>query len=112
MGSFKQVTVDDSGMPCYLAEPAAANGAAILMCMHGPGIDAFIKDICERLAANGFTVIAPDFYHRQSEPQVEPWLKVKDEQALRDMAAAVDEVAALPSVDPQRLGVIGFCMGG
>ncbi len=112
MRSWKQVTVDDSRMACYLAEPEVANGAAILVCMHGPGVDDFMREICERLASNGFTALAPDFYHRQSEPRVEPWTKMRDKQALRDMAAAMDEIAGLSSVDLERLGVVGFCMGG
>ena len=112
MRSWKQVTVDDSRMACYLAEPEVANGAAILVCMHGPGVDDFMREICERFASNGFTALAPDFYHRQSEPRVEPGTKMRDKQALRDMATAMDEIAGLSSVDPQRLGVVGFCMGG
>ena len=112
MGIWKYVTVDDSRMACYLAELETANGAALLVCMHGPGVDEFIRDICERLASNGFNAVAPNFYHRQSEPLIEPWTKMRDKQALRDMAAAMDEIAGLSNVDPRRLGVVGFCMGG
>lgn len=112
MGIWKYVTVDDSRMDYFLAEPEAANGAGVLVCMHGPGVDEFIRNICERLASNGFNAAAPNFYHRQSEPLIEPWTKMRDKQALRDMSAAMDELAGLSGVDPGRLGVIGFCMGG
>lgn len=112
MGIWKYVTVDDSRMDCFQAEPETANGAAVLVCMHGPGVDEFIRDICERLASHGYIAVAPNFYHRQSEPLVEPWTKMRDKQALRDMSAAMDEIAGLSSVDPRRLGVVGFCMGG
>jgi carboxymethylenebutenolidase len=80
--------------------------------MHGPGIDEFIRDICERLAADGYAAIAPDLYHRQSEPLVEAWTKVRDIEALADMDAAMKALQALSGTDPQRLGVVGFCMGG
>jgi carboxymethylenebutenolidase len=80
--------------------------------MHGPGVDDFIIDICERLASNGFIAIAPDFYHRQTQPLVEAWTKIKDTEALQDMAQALDELKSFPQLDKKRLATIGFCMGG
>lgn len=99
-------------MRCYLALPPAAQVPGVLVCMHGPGVDEFIQDICERLAAHGVAALAPDLYHRQPEPRVEPWTKVKDTEALRDMAHAVQALKDLAGADPERVGVIGFCMGG
>lgn len=112
MGEWKDVVVEDSRMRCYLAKPKQANGCGVLVAMHGPGIDDFIIDICERLASNGFMAIAPDFYHRQSQPLVEPWTKVRDTQALQDMVKALDQLKSFADVDQNRLAMIGFCMGG
>src|SRR5262249_41417558 len=112
MGQWKDVSVDDGGMRCYLTKPQEADGRGVLVCMHGPGIDDFIIDICERLAAGGFAAIAPDFYHRWSEPPVEPWTKIKDTEALHDMAKAVNALKEFAETDPKRVGVVGFCMGG
>jgi carboxymethylenebutenolidase len=80
--------------------------------MHGPGVDEFIRDICERLASSGFATIAPDLYHRQREPLIEPWTKIRDTEALQDMAQAVKALTALSGTDPECVGVVGFCMGG
>jgi len=112
MGEWKEVSVEESRMRCYLAKPEQANGCGVLVGMHGPGIDDFITGICERLASNGFVAIAPDLYHRQSQPLVEAWAKVKDTQALQDMAKALDEFKSFPEVEQKRLAMIGFCMGG
>jgi carboxymethylenebutenolidase len=112
MGRWDEVSVDDSRMRCYLAQPQATNCPGVLVCMHGPGVDDFIRDICERLALRGFAAIAPDLYHRQREPCVEPWARVSDTEALRDMAQAVEALKALSGTDPERVAVIGFCMGG
>lgn len=112
MGRWIDVLVDESNMPSYLAEPREPGGPGVLVCMHGPGVDEFIRDICERLASCGFTAIAPDVYHRQPEPRAEPWTKVRDTEALRDMAAAVHALKQLSSIDPNRVGALGFCMGG
>ncbi len=112
MGRWLDVPVDSGRMRCYLAAPESHGAPGVLVCMHGPGIDAFIQDICERLAAAGFAAIAPDFYHRQDPPLIEAWTRIKDVEALADMAAARTALQALPGTDSLRLGVIGFCMGG
>lgn len=112
MGRWETIAVNDNPMRCYLALPQATQIPGVLVCMHGPGVDEFIQDICERLAAHGVAALAPDLYHRQPEPREEPWTKIKDTEALQDMAKAVKELKALADVDPARVGVIGFCMGG
>jgi carboxymethylenebutenolidase len=112
MGRWNDVPVDDSHMRCYLTKPPEVQGPGVLVCMHGPGVDDFIRDICERLASSGFAAIAPDLYHRQREPRVEPWTKIRDTEALQDMAQAVQALQELAGTDPERVGVVGFCMGG
>ncbi|MEE8041272.1 MAG: dienelactone hydrolase family protein, partial [Pseudomonadales bacterium] len=68
--------VDGTPMRCYLTLPDDARGlgttAGVLVCMHAPGVDDFILGICDRLANAGFAAIAPDLYHRQTEPQDNP----------------------------------------
>jgi len=112
MGRWEHVFVDGSRMRCYLTMSHVAHGPGVLVCMHGPGVDEFIRDICERLASSGFATIAPDLYHRQREPLIEPWTKIQDTEALQDMAQAVKALTALSGTDPERVGVVGFCMGG
>src|SRR2546428_8028206 len=112
MGHWNDVPVDDSRMRCYLTKPPEVQGPGVLVCMHGPGVDDFMRDICERLASSGFAAIAPDLYHRQREPRVEPWTKIRDSEALHDMAKAVNALKDLSGTDPKRGGVVGFCMGG
>ena len=112
MARWQDVTVDDSAMRCYVAEPDDDNAPGVLVCMHGPGVDDFITDICDRLALAGFGAIAPDLYHRQIKPVANPWEHLKDNEALADLASATDELKAVSSIDAERFGVIGFCLGG
>lgn len=99
-------------MRSYLAKPAASPGPGVLVCMHGPGVDDFVRAICDRLADHGIAAIAPDLYHRQAPPLAEAWTKVRDTEALLDMACAIEALEELAFVDPGRVGVVGFCMGG
>ncbi len=112
MGQWYDLPVDDSRMRCYQTKPRMGSGRGVLVCMHGPGVDEFIQDICERLAASGFAAIAPDFYHRQGQPRVEPWTRINDKEALHDMASAINALMDLSGISPDRVGVVGFCMGG
>ena len=110
-GRFDTVEVDGSVMPVYLA--GGDGGAGVLVCMHAPGVDEFIQDICHRLADSGFVAVAPDLYHRQEEGDLNPLERMgllRDEEILRDYAVAADWLAGRS--DPGRQCVIGFCMGG
>ena len=80
------------------------------------GLVDHIKDVCDRFAAAGFTALAPDLYHGHKVQPGEPdeagkaMMAMKMDQAARDMSGAVDEVLRRSTGD--RVGVIGFCMGG
>ena len=109
MGELIAISVNDRDMDSYLVSPASEVVGGILVCMHGPALDKFIRDICKRLASEGYLVIAPNFYHRQGDNLEEPWTKVDDSEAIADMRAAID---FLVSENVTMLGVVGFCMGG
>ncbi|MBT6583498.1 MAG: hypothetical protein HON77_04255 [Gammaproteobacteria bacterium] len=109
MGEVVTISVGDSAMDSFVANSKSEVVGGILVCMHGPGVDEFVRDICERLASEGYLVVAPNFYHRQGDNLEEPWTKLNDAEAIADMRAAIDllESNLVPAV-----GVVGFCMGG
>jgi carboxymethylenebutenolidase len=75
----------------------------------------FICGIGDRLAEAGFASIAPDLYHRETEPEDNPlkrMAKLRDDPVLRDLDAATTHLRGLPEVRASHTGVIGFCMGG
>ncbi|MFT7244213.1 MAG: carboxymethylenebutenolidase [Candidatus Azotimanducaceae bacterium] len=109
MSQVVDLRVDDSEMSCYLARPDFDASQGILVCMHGPGVDEFVRDICKRLAKEGYLAIAPDLYHRQGVQPIKPWTAVVDSESIRDMDAAINFLEESGDV---RLGVLGFCMGG
>jgi len=109
MGEVARLMVTGREMDCYVARPLATAKTGILTCMHGPGVDEFIRDICKRLASEGYLAIAPNVYHRQGKAASEPWLNVDDAEAIADMQAATD---FLEAEGVTSIGVVGFCMGG
>jgi carboxymethylenebutenolidase len=109
MGELVKLSVGGSMMDCYVARPESNALGGVLVCMHGPGVDEFMRDICMRLAAEGYLAIAPNVYHRQETDSSEPWTKLDDSEAISDMQAATE---FLVDSTPESLGVVGFCMGG
>ena len=47
----------------YLAKPASGNGPGVLVIQEWWGLDSGIKQMSDRLAADGFVALAPDLYH-------------------------------------------------
>jgi carboxymethylenebutenolidase len=68
------------------------------------GLEPGYKEMCDRIAGDGFVVIAPEwqtFGKRAGDPEVET--------VIRSSAAALRSRA---DVDSSRLGLTGFCAGG
>lgn len=97
----------------YLASGPEGSPGVILV-QEWWGLVGHIKSVADRLAAEGFTVLAPDFYHGEltEEPDVAGSLM---------MALQVDDAAQLILASVSHLkdlgcqggvGAIGFCMGG
>ena len=80
--------------------------------------------ITRRLAGYGFTVVAPEIYHRIEPPGVvldfdadraralDDSGKIPTDEFDVDIRAALDYLKAHPRVDPDKLMAAGFCFGG
>lgn len=109
------IRVDGHGMAVHGAAPSApAPAPALVVAMHAPGVDTFVHGMVERLANAGYAAVAPDLYHRQTESGTpsERRARLLDSELVTDVNAAVAWLRARPDIDPRRIGIIGFCMGG
>jgi len=102
--------------PGYLAVPSSGSGPATIVMQEWWGLDDHIREVCDRLAAQGFVALAPDLYRGETTTQpdeAEQKLMALDmEQATKDMSGAVDALLANDAVVGEGIGSIGFCMGG
>src|SRR4051812_24901194 len=102
----------------YLAHPATGAGPAVLVIQEWWGLVPQIKAVCDRLATEGFTALAPDLYggeqakHTEMDKAGELMTKLPLDRAGRDMSAAIDFLESHDSVRGGGVGVVGFCMGG
>lgn len=101
----------------YLALPASGGRhSAIIVIQEWWGLNEWIQQQAARFAANGYVALAPDLYRGQvaTEPGLAHELArgLPHDRALNDLRAAFNVLAARGDVDPKRIGVIGWCMGG
>ena len=79
------------------------------------GLNADIRRIAGRLAAEGYAALAPDLYSHGNKALCLTRVMletVAGAAPLSDIQATRDHLSAIPGVDPDRVGVIGFCQGG
>ncbi|MBK6320190.1 MAG: dienelactone hydrolase family protein [Dehalococcoidia bacterium] len=97
----------------YLARPASGAGKGVIVIQEWWGLNANIKGIADRFAAEGFVALAPDMYHGvvASEPDEAGKLlmALNIARAEQDLKGAV---AYLKALTGGPVGTVGFCMGG
>jgi carboxymethylenebutenolidase len=119
MPSFTDtLTVNGESMEMYASVPSGPGPhPAVVIAFHVGGVDEFDKVMADRLAEEGYVAVVPDLFHRLSPevlngPRLGRLDHLSDPDIIADMNAAVDFLKAQSSVDSQRIGVTGFCMGG
>jgi len=100
----------------YLSLPPVGTGPGVLVIQEWWGLVDHIREVCDRLAREGFVALAPDLYRGEStaDPDVASRLMMDLEipRATRDLEAAITTVLGQQATTGARVGVIGFCMGG
>ncbi|MCX0497696.1 dienelactone hydrolase family protein [Erwinia billingiae] len=116
------IPTQGENMPAFHAKPRHVSGPlpVILVVQEIFGVHEHIRDICRRLAAEGYLAVAPELYFRQGDPaeydDIPTLFKelvstVPDNQVLADL----DHVANWASRhggDMRNMGITGFCWGG
>jgi carboxymethylenebutenolidase len=100
----------------YLALPESGSGPGVIVVQEWWGLADHIRDVADRLAAQGFVALAPDLFggwvaHDGAEA-AKMMAQLPAEEGARLLDGAVDYLLGLDAVTSERLGTIGFCMGG
>src|SRR3954451_5663017 len=115
MGSMVTFASNGGTADGYLAE-AEGGGAGLILVQEGWGLVGHIQDVAERFASAGFTTLAPDFFHGETTGEPDEAMRLMMglamDQAAKDVAGAAAYLSGLDSVTSQKIGVVGFCMGG
>ena len=108
--TFSSTAGEASG---FLARPGKEIPGIIVL-QEWWGLVPHIKDVAERLATQGYTVLAPDLYHGKSTVDAE---EASHLMGGLDWARATQEIAGAVGYLRQservtKVGIVGFCMGG
>jgi carboxymethylenebutenolidase len=111
----------DGVIPGYAARPDGPGTFPIVLVNEEIfGVHEYIKDVCRRLAKQGYLAVAPEYYARHGNlasmtdaQQIvqEVISKTPDAEVMADLDAAA-KWAGSNHGDSRRLAVIGFCRGG
>ena len=114
---WEKIPVDGQTMRGFTAVPDGAGPFPGLVVIQGRGgVDAFILETTRRLGAAGYLSIAPEVYHRQDPDDGADGearrARLLDTEVIQDVNAAVDFLERHSGVVRERIGIVGFCMGG
>ena len=119
------IAVGPGNMGAYVARPEGAGAyPGVLLFMEIFGINAHIRSVADRVAAEGYVVLAPDLFHREAPgielgydqanlaKGIEIMGKVRPTGILADVTAAHAALTKRSDVKGRGIGTIGFCFGG
>ena len=116
---------DGTQLHAYVARPQASAAApGIILFQEAFGVNQHIRNVADRLAQAGYVVVAPELFHRTAAPGLEiPYSEfatqamphyqaITQEGLTQDMQAAYDWLQSQADVQKDKIGSIGFCLGG
>ncbi|MEA2572705.1 MAG: carboxymethylenebutenolidase [Chloroflexia bacterium] len=117
MGEWIEYAVGDKEARGYMAVPEQGRGPGVLLCHAWWGLNGFFQDIADRLAEEGFVVLAPDLYDGKTADTIEEAerlgaeLDSRYQDAINYVTAAADYLLSHPTVIGQQLGGVAFSLG-
>jgi carboxymethylenebutenolidase len=117
MGDTIEFACNDTTVHGCLAMPSGG-GPGVIVVQEWWGLVPQIRRVCDRLASEGFVALAPDLFHGDIAQHDEMdkanhlMSTLPIDRAADDMSGAVSYLLENESVRGDRVGVVGFCMGG
>ena len=128
-GSAIDITTQDGVADSYLTRPDERPHPGVLLMMDAFGLRPTIEEMADRIAADGYIVLAPNLFYRSGSSPVGPMPDMSSEeergkffQTLRPMmedltperiladgGAYLDELAEAGATGP--VAITGYCMG-
>ena len=120
-----EIAVGDASMGAYVAKPEGDGPwPGVLLYMEVFGVNEHIRSVADRVAAEGYVVLAPDLFHRTApaielgydeaglEKGIALMSATKAPELLADIDAAMKALDARADVVTGAIGAMGFCFGG
>jgi carboxymethylenebutenolidase len=116
----RRLTKEEDGLPGFIAHPNRQERGPALLIVQSSGTTGYLRIEAYKFAKLGYCTIMPDLYNLlgfaqltgplAGKPQVQA--VTSDDELPRPLDVGPRYLANRPHVDPARVGVIGYCMGG
>lgn len=117
--SHVDLKVNGDGAYAYVAQPDDdAKHPGVVLIQEWWGIEPHVRDLAHKLAAEGFVVAVPDLYHGKVVTEPDDAMKMymvltsNIDRAAKEIIGALETLKGMSSVEPKKLGLMGFCVGG
>ena len=113
----------DGPMDVHVVKPQGSGPhPGVVVVQEAYGVNDHVLDVCARFAAAGYAALAPEIYHRTSAGLAVPYEtpapamaelgRLTNDGLEVDLDAALERLRNEEGVDPARVGLVGFCVGG
>jgi carboxymethylenebutenolidase len=120
-----EIPQDGGSFGAYVARPEGSETLpAVVVYMEIFGVNSHIRDVTERVAREGYVAIAPDYFHRTgpgielgyNEDGFAEGMKLlgslQADEMIADANATLAYLRGRPDVQGDKIGAMGFCIGG
>jgi len=125
------IETDDGVCDAHVFHPDGAGAwPALILYMDGVGIRPALREMAERFASHGYSVLLPNIYYRagparpianaaealgDEAEREEMWKRsrmLNNQLIAKDTGGFIAFLDGEPSADASRIGCVGYCMGG
>jgi carboxymethylenebutenolidase len=117
-------TLDGKEFGAYCALPPGGKGPGLIVIQEIFGVNAALRQICDRFAAKGYIAVCPDLFWRQ-QPGVRltdktpaEWDRAMElfshfdvDAGMRDLLATLAHMRSMEA-SAGKVGAVGYCLGG
>ena len=111
-----QIPWNGSEIAGYLAVPESGSGPGTIVLQEWWGLDDSVRAACDRFAGAGFVALAPDLYGKETTNEPDEaqrmMMNLEMDKVARQMSGAVDLLAGHEAVSGEKVGSMGYCLGG
>ncbi len=114
---MREFQADGRTISAYLAVPEQGSGPGVLVLHAWWGLTDVFKQVCDRLAQEGFIALAPDLYHGKTTTSIDEAEqlaseRIESDETSQDLTASISALLKQSGRRGKALGAVGFSLGG
>lgn len=115
-GQRIRIPVNGRDVDAYHSPASSGDGPGLVVIQEWWGLVPHIETVCDRLAAEGFSALAPDLYHGETTKSPDDagklMMALNIDEAEADLRGAITALLEQKATRNGKVGTVGFCMGG